>query len=121
MLQSDLYPTVGLQTPGETIDANFGQAPFVYDIEDMMRELRARVRTTIQSLPVPDALSCWQETLHRCGVGVSEGIWVIGRTSGSLLSDLVYRSLDKRVLVCSQFGYVGHGTNECRVANRKVK
>ncbi|XP_043227976.1 ran-binding protein 9-like isoform X2 [Amphibalanus amphitrite] len=63
--QSDLYPTVGLQTPGETIDANFGQAPFVYDIEDMMRELRARVRTTIQSLPVPDALSCWQETLHR--------------------------------------------------------
>ncbi|KAF0311162.1 Ran-binding protein 9 [Amphibalanus amphitrite] len=64
-LRSDLYPTVGLQTPGETIDANFGQAPFVYDIEDMMRELRARVRTTIQSLPVPDALSCWQETLHR--------------------------------------------------------
>lgn len=62
---SDLYPTVGLQTPGETIDANFGQAPFVYDIEDMMRELRAKVRTTIQELPVPEALSCWQETLHR--------------------------------------------------------
>ncbi|XP_037085416.1 ran-binding protein 9-like [Pollicipes pollicipes] len=64
-LRPDLYPTVGLQTPGEMIDANFGQSPFVYDIEDMMRELRTRVRATIQSLPVPDALSCWQDTLHR--------------------------------------------------------
>jgi hypothetical protein len=30
---------VGLQTPGEVVDANFGQEPFVFDIEDMMREL----------------------------------------------------------------------------------
>jgi len=64
-LRMDLYPTAGLQTPGEMMDANFGQAPFVYDIEDMMRELRARVRGTIQSLPPPVALSSWQETLHR--------------------------------------------------------
>lgn len=36
-LQPNLYPTVGLQTPGEIVDANFGQQPFVYDIEEVMK------------------------------------------------------------------------------------
>lgn len=30
---NELYPTVGMQTFGETIDANFGQLPFKYNIE----------------------------------------------------------------------------------------
>jgi hypothetical protein len=33
-LPPDLYPTVGLQTPGEMVDTNFGQSPFMYQIED---------------------------------------------------------------------------------------
>lgn len=37
LLQSNLYPTVGLQTPGEVVEANFGQKPFVYDIEEVMK------------------------------------------------------------------------------------
>jgi hypothetical protein len=32
-----LYPTVGLQTPGEVVEANFGQIPFVFDIEDYIQ------------------------------------------------------------------------------------
>jgi len=35
--QSNLYPTVGLQTPGELVDANFGQLPFVYNIEEEVK------------------------------------------------------------------------------------
>ena len=35
-LPPGLYPTVGLQTPGEQVDANFGQQPFVFDIEGEM-------------------------------------------------------------------------------------
>ena len=35
--QRNLYPTVGLQTPGEIIDANFGQQPFVFDIEELRK------------------------------------------------------------------------------------
>ena len=31
-----LYPTVGLQTPGEVVEANFGEAPFVYDFEGLL-------------------------------------------------------------------------------------
>lgn len=35
----ELYPTVGLQSVGGMIDANFGQQPFVFDVEDMKKEL----------------------------------------------------------------------------------
>ena len=31
-----LYPTVGLQTPGEVVEANFGEIPFVFDFEGML-------------------------------------------------------------------------------------
>ncbi|KAH8394752.1 hypothetical protein KR222_004059, partial [Zaprionus bogoriensis] len=47
-LPTKLYPTVGLQTPGEEVDANFGQEPFKFDkIEEMMREMRASVLRNI--------------------------------------------------------------------------
>jgi len=37
VLQSNLFPTVGLQTPGEVVEANFGRCPFVFDIEDYVQ------------------------------------------------------------------------------------
>ncbi|XP_026321119.1 ran-binding protein 10 isoform X3 [Hyposmocoma kahamanoa] len=64
-LPPNLYPTVGLQTPGEVVDANFGQAPFVFDIEDMLRELRARTRLAIDEFPLPTEQGEWQQVLHR--------------------------------------------------------
>ncbi|XP_013785346.1 ran-binding protein 9-like [Limulus polyphemus] len=64
-LPPQLYPTVGLQTPGEIIDANFGQYPFVYDIQDMMKELQVRTQTMIRGFPTNDTQGEWQTTLHR--------------------------------------------------------
>ncbi|XP_060520448.1 ran-binding protein 9 isoform X2 [Cylas formicarius] len=64
-LPPDLYPTVGLQTPGEVVDANFGQDPFVFDIEDMMRELRARTKAEICDFPVPGTQGEWQAILNK--------------------------------------------------------
>lgn len=63
-LQPNLYPTVGLQTPGEVVDANFGQEPFVFDIEDMMKELRSRTRMSIYDFPVPSQGE-WQAILNK--------------------------------------------------------
>lgn len=60
-----MYPTVGLQTPGEIVDANFGQAPFEYDIEDMMKELRLRTRLSIHDFPVPESQGEWQAILNK--------------------------------------------------------
>jgi hypothetical protein len=31
------YPTIGLQTPGETVKVNFGQDPFKFDIDSFVR------------------------------------------------------------------------------------
>jgi hypothetical protein len=36
-LPQTLYPTVGLQTPGEVIDTNFGESPFVFDFEGLIQ------------------------------------------------------------------------------------
>lgn len=63
-LPHDLYPTVGLQTPGEVVDANFGQEPFVFDIADLMKELKARTKHSIDNFPLPDS-SQTQELLHK--------------------------------------------------------
>lgn len=63
--QSRLYPTVGLQTPGEIVDANFGQEPFVFDIEDMLKELRAATKASIYNFPLPDDQGDWTIILHK--------------------------------------------------------
>jgi len=60
-----LYPTVGLQTPGEVVDANFGQQPFVFDLEDEMKALRARTRATIQNYTIPGPPGQWTSTLQK--------------------------------------------------------
>lgn len=65
LFQSNLYPTVGLQTPGEVVDANFGQEPFLFDIEDMMKELRSRTRVEINDFPVPESQGEWQAILNK--------------------------------------------------------
>lgn len=64
-MQSKLYPTVGLQTPGEVIDANFGQDPFTFDISDMVEELRAITRASIYETPLPDRQCDWTVTIHK--------------------------------------------------------
>ncbi|XP_078042024.1 ran-binding protein M isoform X1 [Augochlora pura] len=63
-LPPNLYPTVGLQTPGEVVEANFGQEPFVFDIDDMLNELRVRTRLQIINHPTPDH-GQWQAVLHK--------------------------------------------------------
>ncbi|XP_013389065.1 ran-binding protein 9 [Lingula anatina] len=64
-LPGNLYPTVGLQTPGEVVEANFGQSPFVFDIEDYMKEWRLKTRTTIERFPVPDRRGEFQTALQK--------------------------------------------------------
>nr|XP_020459922.1 ran-binding protein 10 isoform X3 [Monopterus albus] len=63
-LPPNLYPTVGLQTPGEIVDANFGQQPFVFDIEDYMSEWRAKIHGMIACFPIGERLGEWQAVLQ---------------------------------------------------------
>jgi hypothetical protein len=58
-----LYPTVGLQTLGEEVEANFGMEPFIYDIEDDMKALKQRITESIVQFPVK--YNEWQVTIHK--------------------------------------------------------
>lgn len=64
-LISNLYPTVGLQTPGEIVDVNFGQQPFVFDIIEMRKELVANTLRTIHNFPASQNDAAWQASLQR--------------------------------------------------------
>ncbi|KAG7455345.1 hypothetical protein MATL_G00255720 [Megalops atlanticus] len=64
-LPPNLYPTVGLQTPGEVVDANFGQHPFVFDIEDYMREWRTKIQAQIDRFPIGEREGEWQSMIQR--------------------------------------------------------
>ncbi|CAL1580686.1 unnamed protein product [Knipowitschia caucasica] len=64
-LPPNLYPTVGLQTPGEVVDANFGQHPFVFDIEDYMREWRSKIQGQIERFPIGEREGEWQSMIQK--------------------------------------------------------
>ncbi|KAG6123350.1 hypothetical protein E4U13_007266 [Claviceps humidiphila] len=44
-----IYPAVSLRKPREHIMVNFGQNPFVFDIDNMMNEQRNKIQAEIQS------------------------------------------------------------------------
>ncbi|RDA88309.1 hypothetical protein CP532_6588 [Ophiocordyceps camponoti-leonardi (nom. inval.)] len=47
VVRGKLYPSVSLKKPGEAILVNFGQVPFVYNIDDLMREERKKIQQEI--------------------------------------------------------------------------
>jgi hypothetical protein len=53
-----LYPTVGLRSPGEKVEANFGSKPFVFDLEQLQKALKMKTLRTIDAIDIPDKNSC---------------------------------------------------------------
>ncbi|RSL66965.1 hypothetical protein CEP54_003523 [Fusarium duplospermum] len=62
VIRGKLYPTVSLKKPGEFIRANFGQTPFVYNIDDLMREEREKVQKDIQGTDTSSLVQGMSET-----------------------------------------------------------
>lgn len=54
-----------LNIEGEIVDANFGQNPFEFDIEDMLKELRASTKGAIYSFPLPEDQDDWTVIMHK--------------------------------------------------------
>eukprot|EP01137_Pigoraptor_chileana_P034436 Opistho-2@26975 len=68
-LRGQLFPTVGLLTPGEVLEANFGQRPFEFDIEGYMQETRGRVRGMLSNVNLAE-VPCqsggtWESSITR--------------------------------------------------------
>lgn len=64
-----LYPSVGLQTPGEIVEANFGDSPFNFDLEAMLAEVRHKVHHSINTFTLPFGEGVWQSELHKVILG----------------------------------------------------
>ncbi|KAG0575397.1 hypothetical protein KC19_5G001400 [Ceratodon purpureus] len=56
-VKSALYPTIGLHSPDEKVEVNFGQRKFVFDVETMMLEERGRRQRAVENMPLPPAAS----------------------------------------------------------------
>ena len=54
-VKSPLYPTIGLHSPNEKVEVNFGQRKFMYDVETFILEERGRRQREVESLPLPPA------------------------------------------------------------------
>ncbi|GAM23411.1 hypothetical protein SAMD00019534_065860 [Acytostelium subglobosum LB1] len=46
-----LYPCVGLRTSGESIEVNFGQKPFVFEISQVFKEEKLKIFKSLQATP----------------------------------------------------------------------
>ncbi|KAF2753113.1 SPRY-domain-containing protein [Pseudovirgaria hyperparasitica] len=52
-IRSDIiYPAIGLKKPGELLKANFGQTPFLYDIDSMMRSEKLIIQRQISAASI---------------------------------------------------------------------
>ncbi|GIL63043.1 hypothetical protein Vafri_17192 [Volvox africanus] len=56
-VRAGLYPTIGLHSKGETVLVNFGQKPFVFDLEGMLAEEKAAHRAAIDRIPVSPGIT----------------------------------------------------------------
>lgn len=64
-MPKNLYPTVGLHAVGAVVDANFGHIPFVFDIEDMMKEMKSKAKDIIYNFSFPSTDSEYQDMMHK--------------------------------------------------------
>lgn len=63
-VSKELYPTVGLHSPREKIEANFGQKPFKFDILRMKAELAASIESPSASSVFSNANGSMPLRLH---------------------------------------------------------
>ncbi|CAN6475709.1 unnamed protein product [Victoria cruziana] len=58
-IKGPLFPTIGVHSPHEKVDVNFGQRPFVFDIEAYMLEERQKQQRAIENISLPLNVSHW--------------------------------------------------------------
>uniref|UniRef100_A0A8C6BHL1 RAN binding protein 9 n=1 Tax=Monodon monoceros TaxID=40151 RepID=A0A8C6BHL1_MONMO len=65
LINNTCFYTKNGHSLGEVVDANFGQHPFVFDIEDYMREWRTKIQAQIDRFPVGDREGEWQTMIQK--------------------------------------------------------
>eukprot|EP01112_Ceratiomyxa_fruticulosa_P020316 TRINITY_DN6886_c0_g1_i1.p1 TRINITY_DN6886_c0_g1~~TRINITY_DN6886_c0_g1_i1.p1 ORF type:complete len:439 (+),score=68.43 TRINITY_DN6886_c0_g1_i1:184-1500(+) len=101
-----MYPCVGLRTPGEIIEANFGLKPFTFDIEEYKKEEKLKCTQNIHSIPIPEgeASSCISLIMSYLNhYGYENTLRVLHRDCGGVESeiDVKIQEIKHRKSICS--------------------
>ncbi|CAI5942359.1 unnamed protein product [Closterium sp. NIES-65] len=51
-VKGELFPTIGLHSPNERVEVNFGQKPFLFDVQGMVMDERTKVQRSIDRIPL---------------------------------------------------------------------
>uniref|UniRef100_A0A3Q2VRV0 RAN binding protein 9 n=1 Tax=Haplochromis burtoni TaxID=8153 RepID=A0A3Q2VRV0_HAPBU len=65
LINNTCFYTKNGHSLGEVVDANFGQHPFVFDIEDYMREWRTKIQAQIDRFPIGEREGEWQSMIQK--------------------------------------------------------
>lgn len=84
-IKGTYYPCVGLRTPGEVVEANFGQSPYLFDFEQFKKDERQRVMLGLESMPYPEGNLVASELVlsYLIHHGYSHTVRAFSRDSGS--------------------------------------
>ena len=79
ILNQPLHPTVGLRTPGEIVEANFGKQSFIFDFESELQREREAMMNQSLIVPIPSISQSISEMilqyLIHCGYSETASIF----------------------------------------------
>ncbi|MCO5580707.1 hypothetical protein L7F22_034577 [Adiantum nelumboides] len=84
-----LYPSVGLHSASERIDINFGQNPFVFNIEALVQEEREKLQREIETLHLPLSISHSVARSYLLHYGYQETLQAFDAASGSMVPPVI--------------------------------
>ncbi|KAK9134707.1 hypothetical protein Syun_014037 [Stephania yunnanensis] len=58
-VKGPLFPTIAVHSQNEEVNVNFGQQPFVFDVEAFATEERLKQQMVIEKIPLPLKVSHW--------------------------------------------------------------
>ncbi|KAL7074000.1 hypothetical protein ACQ4LE_006566 [Meloidogyne hapla] len=84
-LNNDLFPTMGMQTADEMIDANFGQKPFLFDMRSELKMAEKATMENIKQIELPAEKVLWMNSLvsnWMAHEGYSRALDALNRATG---------------------------------------
>ncbi|KAF7639461.1 hypothetical protein Mgra_00001138 [Meloidogyne graminicola] len=84
-LNNDLFPTIGMQTADEMLDANFGQKPFLFDIKSELKMAEKATMDNINAIELPPEKVLWMNSLvsnWMAHEGYSKSLEALNRATG---------------------------------------
>lgn len=85
-----LYPSVGLHSPNERVEVNFGQRPFVYNIEALVREEREKQQRAVENVHLSLSVSHSVVRTYLLHYGYQDTLLAFDAASGNMVPPVIF-------------------------------